>query len=64
MGSKVPHNVYIMLEEAQIHAGRIKVVEVPQGAIVDEFADLPHCATEQKRVIHHDFEFVPVRQLD
>ncbi len=64
MRSKVPDHVYVVLEEAQIHARGIKIVEISQGAIVDEFPDLPHCPTEQKRVIHHDFEFFAIRQLD
>src|SRR6266851_2163492 len=64
MGSKVPHDVYVMLEEAQIHPSRIKIVETAQGTIVDQLPDLPDRATEQECVIHHNFESVPLRQLD
>ncbi|SRR6266478_6871096 len=64
MGSKVPDDVYVMLEEAQIHPSRIKIVEIAQGTIVDQLPDLPDRATEQECVIHHNFESVPLRQLD
>src|SRR5258708_16979195 len=64
MGSKVPHDVYVMLEEAQIYPSRIKIVEIAQGTIVDQLPDLPHRATEQKRVVDHDFESLPIGQLD
>jgi len=59
-----PHDVYVVLEEAQIHAGRIKVVEIPQGAVVDELPDLPHCPLNKNAVIHHDLESLAIRQLD
>ena len=64
MRREIPHDADIVLEEAEVHARRVEIVERPQRAVVDELPDLPHGAAEEERVIHHDLQVLPVRQLD
>src|SRR5436309_15794556 len=53
-----------MLEQTEIDAGRIVVVEVSQRATTNEFMDFAHCAIEQEGVVHHDEEIFTLRKLD
>ena len=61
---EVPHHADVVLEQAEIHARRIEVVERPERAGVDDLANLPDRAAEEERVIHHDLQVLPVGQLD
>ena len=38
---QVPHDADVVLEQAEVHARRVEVVERPERAVVDELADLP-----------------------
>ena len=60
MGSQVPDYVHIVLEQAQIHAQRIVIVKITQFSVVHHLANFFHGASEQKRVIHHDFQVFAV----
>src|SRR5436309_10393718 len=53
-----------MLEQTEVDASRIVIVEVSQRAATNEFMDFAHCAIEQERVIHHDEEIFTLRKLD
>ena len=61
---QVPHDADVVLEEAEVDARRVEVVERAEGALVDEFADLLHRPREEERVVHHDPQVLPGRQLD
>ena len=61
MGSQVPHYIYIMLEKPEVDPRRVEIIELPQGAVIDEFPNFPHGAAKQKRVIHHDLEPLAIR---
>src|SRR5207247_7422575 len=53
-----------MLEQTEVDASRIVIVEVSQRAATNEFMDFAHCAVEQERVVHHDEEIFTVCKLD
>src|ERR1043166_9146416 len=53
-----------MLEQTEVDASRIVIVEVSQRAATNEFMDFAHCAIEQERVVHHDAEIFTVCKLD
>ena len=53
-----------MLEQAQVHAQRIVVVQVSERAALGQLADLADRAGEQEGVVHHDFQVLARRQLD
>ena len=61
---QIPNHAHIVLKQAEIHPSRIKVVERPQRADIDELAHLAHRAAEQKRVIDHEAQIFPLRQFD
>src|SRR5712692_9951067 len=56
MRGEVPNDIYVMLEQSQVDAGRIVVVEIPEHTVVDELAHSLHCPGEQESVIHHDLQ--------
>ena len=62
--SKIPQHVHVMLEETQVHAGGVIVVELAQRIVIHKLADLFHGAGEQEGVIHHDLKILLLRQID
>ena len=53
---KVPKHVDIVLEEAQIDASGIVVVELSQSSFLEQLRDFLHRAGEQEGVVDHDLE--------
>ncbi len=54
--SKVPDDVHIVLEKAEIHPGGIVVVQFAERAVVQKLADLLHRPSKQEGVIDHDLQ--------
>ncbi len=61
---EVPHDADVVLEEPEIDARRVEVIELPERALVDQFPNLPDRAAEEEGVVHHDAEVLPLGQLD
>src|SRR5438874_8050335 len=61
---QIPDHADVVLEESQVDPCRIVVVEVAEDAVVQELAHLSHGAGEEKSVVHHDRELLPLAQLD
>ena len=61
--SEVPDDVYVVLEQAQVDACRIVVVELTEDTIVDQLTHLDG-ASEQEGVVHHDLQVLAFRQFD
>src|SRR5215469_16673737 len=51
---EVPDDIYVVLEQSEVHAKRVVVVQVAQGPRIDQFADLLDRACEQERMVDHD----------
>ena len=64
VGRKVPEHIDVVLEQSQIHARRIVVVELPQRTLFQKLRYLSHRAGKEEGVVHHDLEILPPRQLD
>ena len=64
VGREIPHDAHVVLEESEIDAGRVEIIQGTQGAVVDELFDLPHRPAEEKRVVDHDLEVLAIGQLD
>ena len=61
---QIPDDADVVLEEPEVDPRGIVVIEVAENALVDELTNLSHGAGEQKRVVHHDPEILPLGQLD
>jgi hypothetical protein len=55
---KVPEHIDIVLEEAQIHARGIVVIELAQCFFIEQLPDLLDRAGKQEGVVHHDPEIL------
>src|SRR5690349_24090773 len=64
MRRQVPDHVHIVLEEAQVHARGIKVIQISQSAVIDELANFSDRSAEEERVIHHDLEVLAFGEFD
>jgi hypothetical protein len=53
MDGQVPDHIYIVLKQAEIHAHRIVIVNVPQSIGSDQLANLPYRACINERMVHH-----------
>ncbi len=61
---QIPDDVHVVLEQSQVHAQRIVVVQIPELAIIHHLADLLDCSGKQERVIHHNLQILAVCQLN
>ncbi len=61
---EVPEDVDVVLEQAEVHAGRVVVVQLAQGAVVDHLLHAADGAGEQKGVVHHDLEVLALGEFD
>ena len=61
---KIPNDADVVLEQPQIDAQRIVVIEIAQRAALGQFANLSDRAGEQERVVHHDRQLLARRQLN
>ena len=61
---QVPQDADVVLKQPEVDARGIVVIERAESAVVDEVADLPDSSAEQERVVDHDLQVLPVRQLD
>ena len=64
MRREIPYDADIMLKEAEVHARRVEVVERTERATLDNLPNLPDGAAEEKGVVHHDLQILPLCQLD
>ncbi len=64
MRREIPNHVAVMLKQAQVHPRRIVVVEIAECPIREQLLYFADCAGEQERVVHHDLEVLPLRQVD
>ena len=65
MHREIPDHTDVVLEQAEVHANRIVVVEIAQLLGVDDLADLAHRAGLDEGVVDHQHEaaFVALQQL-
>src|SRR6266853_96398 len=61
---QIPDHAHVVLEQPEVHARGIEVVQLAQRAAVDQLANLPHGPAEEEGVIHHDLQVLPFSQLD
>src|SRR2546430_14375856 len=61
MDGQIPNHVYIVLEESEINAYGVVVVDVAQGVRGDQLPNLSHGASVDKGVIHHQNTLTPGR---
>ncbi len=64
VGGEVPDDVDIVLEEAEVDAGGVVIVELAEGAFVDHFADAADGAGEEEGVVHHDLQVFALGEFD
>src|ERR1700682_4246009 len=64
MWREVPDHVYVVLEQAQIHAKRIVVVKISHRSIIHQLPDLLYGAREEEGVVHHNAQILPFGQLN
>src|SRR5579875_1338891 len=53
MRCKVPYDIDIVLEQAQIYPGGIVVIQFPKSALIDKLSDFFNCSCEEEGVVHH-----------
>ncbi len=61
---QIPQDVDVVLEQAEVHARRVEVVQIAERAAVDELPDLHDRTAEEKRVVDHDLEPLALGELD
>ncbi len=61
---KVPDDVDVVLEDAEVHAHGVEVVELPEFAPVDQLLHLPDRARVDEGVVDHQDEAVLLGQGD
>ena len=54
MRSKIPQHVDIVLEESEVNARGIVVIQLAQSSFAEQLRDLPDRTGKQEGVIHHD----------
>jgi len=54
MGSEVPDDVDIMLEQSEVDADAVDEVEISEFPLLQEFLHFPHGAAEEERMIDHE----------
>ena len=64
MDGQIPDDVHVALEQPEVHARRVVIVEVAEGPIRDQLADFAHGRRVDKRVIDHQDEIAPRRLLN
>ena len=61
---QIPHDAHVVLKQSEVDPRGIEVIQRAERAVVDQLANLPNRAAEQERVVHHDLQVLPARQLD
>src|SRR6202007_2599549 len=56
--SQVPNNINIVLEKPQVHAGRIVIVDLTQGPILEQLPDFSDRTRKQECGIHHQLQIL------
>src|ERR1019366_3094423 len=64
MWSKIPNHIYVMLEQAQVDAHGVVVIQVAQHSFLQQLFDLAHGSGEEKGVVHHDLQIFPDCKVD
>src|SRR5438270_682622 len=52
--SEVPEDVHVVLDEAQVDANAVDVIDVAERASVYQFLDLSNRGAVDERVVHHE----------
>ena len=61
---KVPKNVDIVLEKAEVDPSGIVIVELSQASFIEQLPDFLHGAREEEGVVHHDLEILLTPEID
>src|SRR5262245_46488731 len=64
MGSQIPKNVNVALNESQIDADGIEIVQIPQITTLHDLTHFPDCTGIYERVVHHEPKTVICSDLD
>src|SRR5262245_10579484 len=64
MRSKVPQHIHVMLEQSQIDAGRVVVIEGSEGTFVNQVLNFSDSTCKEERMIHHNLQILAVCKLD
>src|ERR1022692_5156692 len=61
---KVPNYVHIVLEQTQIDAYGIIVVDLSQSTFLEQLGNFLYRSSKQESVIHHDLQILLCRKID
>lgn len=64
MRSEIPENVDVMLEQPQVDAGGIVVIQPSQSSLSEQLGNFSYRAGKEEGVIHHDPEVFLDGQID
>src|SRR4029453_1122777 len=64
VGGQVPEDVDVRLDEAEVDADRVEVLQVAQGAVVDKLAELTHRRGVAVGVVAHQHQALTVGGRD
>ena len=60
VGCQIPDDVHIVLEQPQVYAERIVIVEIPERPFIHQLANLFHRAGEEEGVVHHNLQILAI----
>src|SRR5579862_9618729 len=62
--SKIPDNIYIVLEQPEVNSRRVVVVKLSESAFLQKLLDFSHGAREQESVIDHDLQVLSLGEFN